>query len=225
MDSTKWTAKTAETSLRRLVILDLIGSRLRSGESREGLLNARAIACGYIGSAKLVELAQEGVGIGENANALDVGFQLRAGNRKDRRRFGEIVEIGAGPAAAEAHRRAPRIHHLGNNGAGRPTHRGSVLVLELLRCFRENERLVGPNEEDDQVWRQRRFGEARVSDILRLILEYGNLRYIFRPHVAEVGEDLQRVHQVLLLRRRRLQVVRVHADGTQFMVARGGGER
>ena len=57
-------------------VLELICSGLRSGKSREGLLYARAIARGDICSAKLVKLAQEGVGISENANALDVTLQL-----------------------------------------------------------------------------------------------------------------------------------------------------
>ena len=61
--------KAGESSLLWLGILDLIGSGLRSGESCEGFLNARAIASGDIGSAQLVELTQEGVGVGELLDA------------------------------------------------------------------------------------------------------------------------------------------------------------
>jgi hypothetical protein len=64
----------------RLIAQDLssqlAGSGLRSGESCEGFLNARAIACSDIAPAHLVELAQDRVGVGENSDAFDVGFQL-----------------------------------------------------------------------------------------------------------------------------------------------------
>jgi len=95
----------------------------------------------------------------------------------------------------------------------------------LLGGLGEDQRLICMHEQDDNIGRKRRTRQRRIDDVLWLGRENGDERQILLGHIAKVGEHLERVHQVGLLFRRRLQIVRVDADRATAVVGSGGCER
>ena len=131
-----------------------------------------------------MEVGEDGVGFGEDFDALGVGFELRSGDGEEGYVVGEEVEVGACSAAAEAEGGAAGVHDLRDYGAGWAAHGWRILIFDLLGGFGEDEGLVGVDEEHDNVWREWGLGEGAVDDVLRLGFEDGDLREVFFADVA-----------------------------------------
>jgi len=168
----------------------------------------------------MVKFRENCIGARQRLDALGIRLELRAGNCEDRHRIFQHIEVRASAAAAQTESCTPRVHHLRHDGARRPPHRRSHRRLHLLGRLREDQRLAGMDEQQNHIRRQRRPRQRRIHNILWLALQHGNLRQVFRPHVTQLPQHFERIHQIGLLRGRRLQAMCVDSDRAVVVIAR-----
>ena len=66
--------------------------------------------------------------------------------------------------------------------------RGRETVLQLLRRFRQNQRLIRLHKEQHDI-RSHWYGtQGTVYDHLRLPIKHRDKRHVFRPYVPQVAE-------------------------------------
>lgn len=193
-------------------------------EGGKGVGDGGSASGGDVAAADLVEAGEHGVGLSEGGDALGIGVELGAGEGIEGDVGGEGVNVGASAAAAERECGAAGIDGLRNDGAGGASEGGRGAAFDLLGRFREDELLVGADEQEDDFGFDGELIEGAVEDVAGLSGEDRDRGKVLFADVAEVVEDLQSVAEVLLAGLGETEVVGVLADGAGVVVGAGGGE-
>ena len=170
-------------------------------------------------------IGQNGVGVRQDADLVAVGIQLAGGQCPQGHVVGHGVEVGAGAAAAEAHRRTALVDDLGYHGAGGAAHRRRNPLVNPRHRLAEDQSLLSVRKQQDELGGQREVRQGPVDRVPRFTLQCRDCRDLVVAHVVQPAHGLQRLLQLAAVRCRcRRQVMRVDADRAQCVIRRRGGK-